>query len=206
MGGIGSGRRNQGGNNTTNDCRHLDVRQLQRDGLLSPNKSYGLNWYQSEEKVASVQIRTQIDRIILDYRHRRYGGEWENKNYPVMLDWTDCSYGGKRAWFLCPASGCYRRVAILYLGGSGIFACRHCYKLVYECQREKADDRSARRADRIRDKLGWERGILNTNGGKPKGMHWKTYQRLTARHDAYVDVSLRGMAKRFGFLEKILGE
>jgi hypothetical protein len=54
--------------------------------------------------------------------------------------------------------------------------------------------------------LGWNRGILNPNGSKPKGMHWKTYQRLTARHNAYVDIAFRGIAKRFGFLDKILGK
>jgi len=34
----------------------------------------------------------------------------------------------------------------------------------------------ARRADRIRDKLGWETGILNSPGEKPKEMHWKTFE------------------------------
>ena len=29
-----------------------------------------------------------------------------------------------------------------------------------------------RRADNIRKRLGWEAGILNENGGKPKGMRW----------------------------------
>lgn len=41
-------------------------------------------------------------------------------------------------------------------------------------ERETADDRAARRADRIRKKLGWEPGILNGDGWKPKGMHWNT--------------------------------
>ncbi len=26
----------------------------------------------------------------------------------------------------------------------------------------------------------WEPGILNGHGGKPKGMHWRTYERLTS--------------------------
>jgi hypothetical protein len=34
MGGIGSGRRNQMGKKTTADLLRLDVRQLQREGLL----------------------------------------------------------------------------------------------------------------------------------------------------------------------------
>ena len=56
--------------------------------------------------------------------------------------------------------------------------------------------RAARRADRIRSKLGWEPGILNCNGGKPRGMHWNTFERLTAQHDSFVRMSLVGMSSR----------
>ena len=120
--------------------------------------------------------------------------------YPVRLAWTDCTLGGQRGWLLCPARGCGRRVALLYLGGSGIFACRHCYELAYASQRETPDDRAARRADRIRDRLGWEAGILNDEGEKPKGMHWRTFHRLYAEHDNLVNASLRGMMRKLGKL------
>jgi hypothetical protein len=93
-----------------------------------------------------------------------------------------------------------RRVAILY--GDGIFACRHCYQLAYPSQREAGYDRMARRAERVRNKLGWERGILNGIAGKPKGMHWNTFERLTAQHDAFVQTSLAGIA----VWRKILGK
>jgi len=206
MGGIGSGRRYQGGKDTTSDYRSLDVRRLQRDGLLAPGRSFGRNWYRNDEKVASIQIHTQVDRVILDYRHRKGEEEWRALNYPVKLNWTVCRYGGRRAWFLCPASGCGRRLALIYIGDSGIFACRHCYQLVYACQRETADDRAARRADKIRDRLEWNRGILNEKGSKPKGMHWSTYQRLSVQHDAFVDVALVGIARKLGILKNLLGE
>jgi len=45
------------------------------------------------------------------------------------------------------------RVAILYIGSNGMFACRHCYRLAYRCQREPADARPTRRAERIRECL-----------------------------------------------------
>jgi hypothetical protein len=102
--------------------------------------------------VASIQVRAEADRVILDYRHQRGDGEWKSLNYPVRIEWTPCNYGGARAWFRCPAQGCGRRVAKLYLG-SAIFACRHCHQLAYECQRETDDDRAARRADTIRKRL-----------------------------------------------------
>lgn len=138
----------------------------------------------------------------LSYRHRSGGDGWNDESYPVYLEWTDCSLGGMRPWFLCPAQGCGRRVAILY--GGGIFACRHCYQLPYPSQREPWEDRAARRANRIRRKLEWEPGILNGDGGKPKRMHQRTFDKLTAKHDAYVDLSLAGFASRLNLIGKRL--
>jgi hypothetical protein len=203
MGGTGSGRRYQCGKDTTSDYNSLDVRRLQRDGLLMPSRTFGWSWYRNDQEVASIQIHTQADHVVLDYRHRKGDEEWKTQHYPVMLDWTGCNFGGRRAWFRCPASGCDRRVALLYIGSSGIFACRHCYQLAYDSQRETADDRVARRADKIRNRLKWKRGILNRNGCKPKGMHWKTYRCLTAKHDAYVEVALAGIARRLDILKDL---
>ena len=103
----------------------------------------------------------------------------------VGLDTTACNYGGHRYWYRCPAVGCGRRAVILH-GAGRYFACRLCYRLAYESQREANDDRAARRADKIRARLGWEPGILNGNGWKPKGMHRRTFERLMARHDELV--------------------
>ena len=202
MGGIGSGRRYQGGKGTTDEYRSLDVRKLQRDGLLSPGRAFGLNWTRNGETLASIQARTEADRLILKYRQRSQGGDWQAMEYPVRLDWTGCTLGGRRAWFLCPAKGCGRRVAILY--GGEVFACRHCHRLVYTCQRESDDGRAARRAGTLRERLGWRAGILNPSGTKPKGMHWRTYKRLTAEHEAFVGLSLAGMAARLGLMKRQL--
>lgn len=204
MGGMNSGRRDQGGKKTTEDCRFLDVRKFQRDGLLKNGKSFGWNWTRNGEKMASIQVQVKDNRVILDYRHQWNGSEWKNQNYPVLLEWTPCNYGGLRAWFKCPASGCGRRVAKLHLGSAGIFACRHCDQLAYASQRENADDRATRQAAKIRDRLGWQPGILNGPGDKPKGMHWRTYQRLVYEHDTFVNQSLAWMAKRLSHVQGVL--
>ena len=75
MGGMNSGRRDQSGKSTTGDYRALDVRRLQRDGLLTAGKSFGWSWTRNGEKVASINVRTETDRVILDYKHRSGGGE-----------------------------------------------------------------------------------------------------------------------------------
>ncbi len=179
------------------------MRRWQRDGLLTPGHSFSWQWTRNGEKVANIQVQAESDQVILIYRHRSSGGEWKEERYPVHLDWSPCNFGGQRAWFLCPASGCGRRVAILY--GGGIFACRHCYQLAYPSQRETTDDRAARRADRIRERLGWKQGILNPRGWeKPKGMHWGTFERLTTKHDVLVQNALNGIARRIGMLQESL--
>jgi hypothetical protein len=126
--------------------------------------------------VASIGMSAEFDRVTLRYRHQRYGEDWTYEEYPVFLDTTRCNYGGNRVWFLCPARGCSRRVAVLYL--SSIFACRHCYQLVYDSQREAAYSRALTRAQAIRMKLGGSGNMTEDFPDKPKGMHSRTYHRL----------------------------
>jgi hypothetical protein len=197
MGGPGSGNRwRYGVKATTNHYRILDVRRLAREGLLKPGYLCGWKWMRNGETVASIQMRAEQNRIILIYFHRGSGGEWKDAQDPVPIERTPCNLGGSRAWFICPAVGCGRRVAILY--GGGIFACRHCYQLAYASGREDVCDRAARRADRLRARLGWEPGILNGNGGKPKWMRWRTFERLVAQHNKFVGESFKsGLAKQW---------
>ena len=68
-------------------------------------------------------------------------------------------------------------MAVLYAPGR-YFACRQCGGLTYATQKVGAGDRASTKADKLRKRMDWEAGILNGDGGKPKGMHWTTYQRL----------------------------
>ena len=47
MGGWGSGR-GQRGKDTTSDLRSLDVRRLQRDGLLTAGRTFSWRWTRNE--------------------------------------------------------------------------------------------------------------------------------------------------------------
>ena len=118
MGGIGSGRHWQFGADTTDDYRSIDIRWLKREGLLDSGVSRSITWSRGGEVTGSINIQSEPGRVILDYRHRDRGGEWQPERYPVYLDTTPCHMGGERHWFLCPARGCGRRVAILYGGQS----------------------------------------------------------------------------------------
>lgn len=83
------------------------------------------------------------------------------------------------------------------LCGGGIYACRYCHNLAYRTQREQACDHANSNADKISKRLVWEPGILNGDGGKPKGMHWRTFKLLHNEHEANVQQSLAGIAERF---------
>ncbi|MEW5865081.1 MAG: hypothetical protein AB1773_16050, partial [Pseudomonadota bacterium] len=80
------------------------------------------------------------------------------------------------------------------------------YRLAYASAREDAGGRARRRAERIRERLGWEPGILNGHGPKPKGMRWRTFHRLIEEHDRLVNRSLHAVALKFGFLDRLLSE
>ena len=199
MGGFGSGQR--GGKDCTGDMRQVDVRRLQRDGYLSPGMAYGWQWKRDGEAVASINLAVQAGSVTFTYRTRTGGGDWQDVRAVVWLDRTPCTYGGTRTWWRCPC--CSRRVAILYIGKTP--ACRHCYRLAYRCERESVDSRATRQADKLRDRLGWIPGILHGNGPKPKGMHWRTFERLQAKHDALVQVSFSEMGRMMGVMESRLG-
>lgn len=174
------------------DYLAIDVRQWQREGLLVAGNSFTTSWSRRGENIGNMGVTTESGQVRLSYSWQKNGGESGRLDYPVRLQTTSCHYGGVRYWFICPAVGCGKRVARLYLGDKH-FACRHCYRLVYSSQRETKDDRATRRADKIRAKLDWEPGILNLQGYKPKGMHWETYYRLTSEYDEYAKQALLGM-------------
>jgi hypothetical protein len=178
MGGWGSGRR-WGSKSTTSGFCKLDVRQLQRDGILEQRFSSNWVWSRDGERVSDIDMRPESDRLNLIYRVRSAADEWELLNYPVFLERTSCNYGGHRVWFRCPARGCGRRVAILYVGR--IFACRYCYQLNYQVQHEQPRDRVYRRAQKLHMRLGGTGNPTHDLPAKPKGMHRATYEKLLQR-------------------------
>lgn len=200
MGGMGSGRRwHYGSANTVDQFRALDVRKLMREGWLKVGQSSDIVWSCNGIETGRIAIHSQADQLTLDYRTRIDSGDWQSMSYPVKLTSTPCHMGGTRQWFLCPVAGCGQRVAILY--GGTVFACRHCHGLAYPSQRETSADRALRRAEHIRERLGWPSGVLNGSGwGKPKGMHQRTYDRLCGEHAELEHRVTLDVLKRFGDL------
>lgn len=186
MGGIGSGNWYRWDRKTTTgETKSLDVRQLARKGLLEPGNIFSWAWYVDGEKIGYIKVSSGQERITLSYRVCEYGDEWESVDETVKLTRTDCNYGGSRSWFICPATGCGRRVALLY-GAGKYFACRHCYDLAYASQHENRVDRLSRKARNIMTRLGAD-PYGDEIPERPKGMHHRTYQHFMRQYHYFND-------------------
>ena len=206
MGGFGSGRKL--GASCTGDYRSIDVRQWQREKLLVVGLSFNATWLYAGKDIGTISVKAENKQVRLSYSCQRNGAEWERLDYSIQLEATSCHYGGGRYWFTCPAVGCGKRVAKLYLGDK-YFACRQCYRLTYPCQRESPTDRILRKAEKLKVKLQWQSGLYERKGEKPKGMHWKTFMRLQAKYDEMIIIglndklaALKKRVRHLGWLDK----
>ena len=192
MGGYRSGRHD--GPPTVEDGLRLDINDLLRKGFIQPGGYVAgtLQWTNraTGEEIASIAYEASVvdphDASVRD----KYNANGIPQDYRVRLTNSPCHYGGARWWWRCPLSG--KRAAKLYLPvGASVFACRQCYGLAYQSQRETALDRSHRRLQRLCRRLGGEYEYLDQiPPTRPKGMHCKTYTRLktefydtVGRHD-----------------------
>jgi len=200
MSGYGSGQRWGCCKDLTTDHKKLDVLWMKREGFLRLGSQGTLSWSRNGERIGWIRYACEAHALRLIYR-TRYNGcneDWQSIDMKVPLAFASCRYGGTRPYFICPNQNCNRRVQHLY-GGYPYFLCRHCLNLAYPVQREKDYDRAARRADKAREKLEAEPGILNgLSIFKPKGMHQKTFDRLNREVEYFTDISLRGIAADLG--------
>jgi hypothetical protein len=210
MGGVGSGNWYRFDKKTTTDeCQRVDVRYLHREGLLKSGSWFSLRWSRANRETGSIRGvvigHEKPEKVILTYRHRSGpSGEWKEVREPIELAWTTCHFGGERPWFVCPGAGCGRRAAVLY-GPGRYFLCRHCYDLRYESQREEKMRRALRRAQKIREGLGGSANMMEPFPEKPKGMHWKTYERLWWEHHEAEMEQLAGMREWLDKSDKKVG-
>lgn len=205
MGGPGSGNRLQfGTRNTVESCRSIDIRRFRKAGYIPGPSAFSWAWSREGERVASINVKVKsTNLVILNFRSKNWDeDDWESIEQRVPIDWTACHMGGQRPWFLCPvyknSRYCGERVAKLY-GAGKLFACRHCYELVHQSQREESYQRALTKAQNIRIKLGGSPGCWDPFPVKPKGMHWRTYERLVREYEEAEYASMIGATEKFGF-------
>ncbi len=138
----------------------LDVHHLARCGALRPGRGHRVE--SNGESISYLVRDNRISTIV--------NGRVED----IRLNHTVPGYGGRRAWFYCPMCG-GRRAKLYFVGR---FACRECAGFRYGSKSETRRTRLARKAQKIRDKVGGSDGLVGPFPPKPPGMWWRTYLRL----------------------------
>ena len=195
MGGRGSGRQASFGLmvDKCHEFKSIDLAWLHRQKLMQMGRASTITWSVRGQQTGSIGIARLPGGIRLSYRQRSHGEEWRDVADFIPVVETATNFGGHRQWFQCPS--CYSRCRIVY--GSALFRCRRCHHLKYETQYEPPFARAATRALKIRERLGGKGGLDDLFPPKPKGMHWKTYERLQAREERMQEAWAIGIAQRF---------
>lgn len=195
MGGYGSGRRYDG-KAVVSSHLCIDVAELKKAGVLMPGAQFDIVF---ANDFGAITGETDDSAVWFCYAIKQ-GGDYKDELYRVPLSFTDTQFNGERAWFLCPYNQCGTRVKKLYIAHR--LGCRHCLNLSHQSKNESHMDRMARKADGIRAKLGWQLGILYPEGGRPKGMHLHTYQRLVQRYRKLRNIAILAIADEFPALSR----
>ncbi len=199
MGGRGSGRSASYGF-TVDKCHEyhsIDLAWLRRKGLLIVGRTSTLTWSRAGQETGSISVECLLEGVRLVYKHRNRSDDWQDVREFVPFVESRTAFGGRRQWFQCLS--CRNKCRILY--GGTYFRCRRCHRLKYETQYEPAFGRAATRALKIRDRLGAKGGLDEPFPVKPKGMHWKTYQRFEAEDERLQHVWAVGISARLRLFE-----
>jgi hypothetical protein len=193
MGGYGSGR--SGGRPTVEDSLSLNLPRLFKTGWLKQGAwiSGTLRWsiVGTREETASIGFEAHLgEKDGHVHLHWTSTNRWsgEKRQCENRIELTTCTQplGGRRWWFVCPRTG--QLASRLHLpSGAYTFACRKAYRLGYRSQRETQCDRARSLAFALRGKLGDDGGI-GDYVAKPKGMHWRTFERAMKRIDRAEDI------------------
>jgi hypothetical protein len=188
MGGYGSGR--WGGRPTVESSITLDLSRLFKTGWLKIRATTmgTLRWLAAStgDEIASVDFESRLGEEA-GYVKLRWTatdlltGEKRRCENHIALTTKPQAFGGRRWWFICPRTG--RLVSRLHLPcGAYSFACRRAYRLGYLSQRQALRDRAVSRVYTLRRRLG-NNGWIGSYVVKPKGMHWRTFERIRTRID-----------------------
>lgn len=186
MGGLGSGGHNNKGRGRVEGYHYLDATRLEQFGLLAEGKTSELTWSdQNGVPCNRIRVRSGRRQIRLDYKWRLGDGPWTPHEEAVAIDWNKRHLGGEQPYFFCPR--CSSRVKRLY--GGTRYLCRSCHNLVHASTQERPGNRATRKNQKLRRKLGVSIALGDWIGPRPKGMHRKTFEKISARiHAAEAEV------------------
>ena len=182
MGGSGSGNHwRWDSRDTCERYQRIELPYLRKHKMLRPGYYGQLSWNHGGEPTGSVNFRVHENSIELIYKHRNAGeDEWLDVNEHVPFAFTAQNFGGRRRWFVCLSCG--RKCAVLY--GGTHYRCRKCWNLAYQSQNESPLFRALSQAQKYRRRLGGSECTDDPFPQKPRGMHWRKYDRIRQRGEA----------------------
>ena len=184
---------------TCESMHAIDLAWIRRQSGMRAGYRGTVSWSRGDSRTGAVGYQVLQDGLRLMYRITDRDGIRHEFNEVIPFVSTSTKFGGRRAWFRCPS--CNRRCRIVY--GGQRFRCRRCMGLRYASQHEPAYQRSIDKADRIRRRLGDDRGKTfegHDFPDKPKRMRWATYRRLRGQYGEATNWTA-GMVKRFGLFK-----
>jgi len=156
------------GRRTVEQTRVIEIGTLRRAGYIGQPAR---NWWKWRSKADNLGIWPKSWR----------GGFIHLPNQTLCTEQVSWRFGGHRFYFICE---CGRRVGKLHAFGNRPWRCRYCHNLTYAARQAVPRHRLILMAQKIRERLGGSLSMLDAFPPKPKGMHWKRYDRLRRRHDA----------------------
>ena len=179
MGGRGSGRSIGMFVGKCHEYNSVDLAWLERKKLFVVGHWSTVTWSYAGRQTGSIRVEAHRGGARLIYRARQTGEVWQEISEFVPIVETATNFGGRRLWFACLS--CRRRCRIIY--GGMYFRCRRCHRLKYQSQYECSYSRAANRVHKLRKRLGQAGSLEAPFASKPKGMHWKTYERLEVKDE-----------------------
>ena len=168
------GRSSGYGRRTVEQTRSIDINQLRRGGYVGKPPS---NWWVTRNELYKVGFRPKHwndNAITLDHQI-------------LEITYIPWRFGGKLAYFACP---CGKRVRKLFSPHGQQWRCRTCYDLTYATRQASHRDRLLIKAQKIREQLGGSPSMFDEFPARPKGMHWRRYNKLRQAHDQASDACL----------------
>lgn len=159
---------------TMDYCHRVKINTWIREGLL---RAIGSSW------------QTLLSNgVTLDFKYTGNAVKLTNRAGDILtvnIVPRRCGPDSWRQHFNCPQ--CRTCVDVLlvvsYANFENGLGCRHCLGLVYGSTRDNDAGRALRRVHALRERAGFPPGIVSQNP-RPKGIHWRTYMRHIARHNA----------------------
>lgn len=169
---------------TVDDLLRLDMAKFAHSVDLSAPTVGAWQWVFSRGRTSSITYSVILNHGVRLMYNNGSGNQKEAVDYLVNVTSTPCNLGGKRYWWICPNVHCGRRCRVLY--GGKYFVCWKCAGAYYASQRNKdLLTRIDNELATIRRRLKASKPSATTTAlpDRPKGMHFRTYMRLSKRYN-----------------------